>query len=148
LANVDDDEQARTVLQTYPNKVAFGTESNFAYSDLEALYSGALNIKVNRTVELDGFPMLPFRHVPDVQKIDAVTITDTQNTQAIEQSGFDFTEALVHFPTYFKLRGNQDLDIYMEYAPHSGIQVAQTASGYTNKLVFVAFGFLLKGAAV
>lgn len=138
------------VLQTYPNKVVFGTNSGFTYTHLEAVYNGYLRLKVANMVNIDNMPLLHFRHVPMTQQIAAVSSGSSATatkTQAIDHSEFNLMSRAYPLESLIYLSGTMDINFEINIPTFSSIQIAATAASTTNKLVLMPIGLLVKNGA-
>lgn len=121
------------VLQTYPNANGFTAGTGFNVRDLEAIYNGFLTVKIGQTTNIEKLPAAAFRFVPQTRGDSTVTY---QQMNAMEYS---------HMPAeLLYLDGGDDITIELRHPTWSGIQVAAVASGVTNKVVFMPFGFLIR----
>lgn len=135
LINEDDDRLGAEILQTYPNGQVF-SGSGFTLQDMEVIYSGGLEIKTNQTVNTERIPGYHFRHVPAVQK-----------TSSVVHSEFDPMKHVYWLPTLLSFDGSKNIDIKYQFTPLASMAIASVTAGYTHKLVFMPFGFLIKNGA-
>jgi hypothetical protein len=133
----DDDRLGAEILQSYPNDQVF-SGSGLTLQDMEVIYSGGLEIKTNQTVNAERIPGYNFRFVPQTQK-----------SSAIGHSQFNPMEQVYWLPTILNFDGGKNVDIKYSFNPLTSMKIASVTDGYTNKLVFMPFGYLIKnGAAV
>ena len=122
------------ILHTYPNDVVFATEA----PDLEAVYNGHVDVKINNIEVFERFPTNLFRYVPE-------TIENATNNFTMS-GGFGVADGAVELPMRINMDGSQKNSFTIELPVVSGIDVTP-ASG-SNQLVLMLFGFLVSGAAV
>jgi hypothetical protein len=128
-------QEGAGVLQTYPNEIAFTTGAGFTKAHLETIYNSQLRLKVGTREFVSGLDTRLFRWVPQTQQSAA-----TNKSQADEDAG------MIQLPTYYSLRGTDEIEISLSVPVFSGIQMANIAP-LTNQLVLKCKGFLIKGGA-
>lgn len=136
LIEEDDDRLGCEILQTYPNDQVF-SGSGLTLQDMELIYAGGLEIKTNQTVNTERIPGVYFRHVPQVQK-----------TSSVLHSEFDPMKHVYWLPTILRFDGGKNIDIKYSFPTVASMAIASVTAGFTNKLVFMPFGFLVKNGAV
>lgn len=128
------------VLQTYPNSEIFkdvageaeGDAPLFIGSHLEAIYNGALTVKVGQTVYIDGLDLHRFRAVPQTQGGDKAI------AQVNSKDGFhEVTPQIL-------INGSQSTEITVQAPVNGSMKIAHTAESTNNYVVLVARGFLVK----
>lgn len=128
-------QEGAGVLQTYPNESAFTTGAGFTKSHLEIMYNSQLKLRVGTREFVSGLDTRLFRYVPTTQQSSA-----TNKSEADEDSG------MIQLPTYYSLRGTDEIELSLSVPVFAGIQVANIAP-LTNQLVLKCKGFLIKGGA-
>ena len=137
-------------LQTYPNKVAFGSTTGFNYKDLECVYNGYLSLKIGQKINIERMPLIHFRKIPTTQEIAAITYgaSVTQSgSQKIDYSQFDLQNVAYPLESLMFLHGTMDAKFEIAIPQWVGAQIANTAANVSNKLVLFPIGLLVKGAA-
>ena len=135
LLKQDDDQIGHGLLQTYPNTTVFSSASAYDLTDLQAVYSGYLRIKTEQVVNAESIPMVKFLNVPE-----------TQQSSSSNKSMFNVGEHGWYPGNIFFFKGWSSLEVNIIFPSWSG-QTTQTGeSGFTTKLVFHPYGFLLKSA--
>ena len=136
LIKENNDEPGKEVLQSYPNQTVFAISSGWDATDLFCIYNGYLWIKTGPKVNAEKIPMWNFYHVPETLK-----------SNASNYSQFDVQEAC-YWPEgiEFWFKGWTSIEIRVYIQSFSGMQIVTTETGYTNKLVFMPFGYLVKNA--
>lgn len=119
--------------QTYPNEVVFANTGTVA--DLEAIYKGTLDVKVQSTVVYEDIDLQRFRAVPQ-----------TQQTAATDRSQQDPYQGLMELTPNLFLNGRASNEINVNLPTQGGVDWAGTTT-FENKIVFVALGFLAKNVS-
>ena len=128
-------EEARSVLQTYPNPTHFA--DNASPEDLEIFYNGVITSQVNNTILYEKFPTRKFRSVPQTQE-SATLVHSQQNWQ----------DGMIPIEPRMILNGNQKNEFNVNVPIFSGAAVAAaTVATIGNYLVMVMEGFLVSGGS-
>ena len=128
-------QEARGVLQTYPNQVHFA--DNASPTHLELFYNGIMTSKVNNTIIYEKFPTRKFRAVPQAQE-----------TAAVKNSEQTWKDGMIPVEPRIILNGNQKNEFSVKVPLFSAAAVAAaTSATIKNYLVLVLEGFLISGAA-
>lgn len=125
----------KAILETYPNEQVFVTGVGFSPADLEIAYNGILDIKIGSRTFVENFSTKSFRFVPQTQKSAA-----TNKNQQINIDGFVEWNNL-------EFSGASDTEIAVTLPLEGTVEMAAIAADTVNRLVLVAHGFLIKGAA-
>lgn len=136
LAEVDTTPGAG-VLQTYPNQTVFPAAAGFNPDHLEAIYNGKLSLKVQSKMNIEGMSMLHFRYVPE-----------TQQSAAGNKSQYSVDRAAYPLGSLIALKGTMNVEVKVEFNTFANIQIAAVAANTKHKIVFMPFGYLIKGAAL
>ena len=131
----------KTPLLSYPVQASANADG-YLTEDIEALYNGSLQIRLDQTQVNQSFPMEVFRYVPETQPIAGV------------KAQFKLEDALHQLvPNYF-LQGTMDTKIEISFnGTGSSFAVAEKATPTTAsttrqaRLVFFMVGVLIKNAA-
>jgi len=118
----------KEVLKTWPDTSVFSSTSTFTPEHLNTIYSGYLWMKINTKVAIENLCGYDFR------KIGV--------TAATEFNREEFSRPLEQ---YITISGNNNNELKYTFPTFTGMQVAASASGYSNKLVLMFFGFLARG---
>lgn len=130
----DQTKIGKEVIQTYPNQTVFvAAAGTFDPTDLEAIYNGSLYLKTGRKVNIEAESLLKYRHVPQ-----------TQQSSGTNKSMFVWREA-VHQVEPIYLHGRKENEIKIEIPAFNGILMQAVAANTKNKIVFMPFGYLIKG---
>lgn len=124
----------KEVMQTYPNQVVFPAAAGFDPEDLEAIYAGALSLKVKNTVQIENLPMINFRNVPSTQQSAATNRSETSQG------------ALLELGSLIKIHGRNENEINLRL-PAFAAQWASVVGTHDHILVFHPFGYLIKGVS-
>jgi hypothetical protein len=128
-------QEGAGVLQTFPSELGFTTGAGFTKAHLETIYNAKLRLQVASSELIAGLDTRVFRDVPQTQQSSA-----TNKSQATEDSG------MIELPTYYALRGTDQINMQITMPFFAGIQIANIAP-LTNQLVLKARGFIIKGGA-
>jgi hypothetical protein len=131
-----DSRDAKAEIATYPNQVIFLVAAGFDPTDLEVFWKSTLLLKVGDTEFIPGMETDIFRFAPRTQKSAA-----TNYDQYDKNSGF------YKVPTYYTLRGTDEIKFQVSAPYYTGIQVANTNANFENRLVLRLRGFLIRGGA-
>jgi hypothetical protein len=130
------------VLQSYPNPEIFTGNAKADAKTLEVIYSGSTKLTIADRVELEAFPNVFFRHVPQVQKNAGIA----EVVEAAANSQFDIKNAMYELGSIINLDGSDDATITVDYPKITGS--ALTAGGtLAYKVVFFATGYLIKNGS-
>lgn len=119
--------------QTYPNQVAFVNTGNPA--DLEAVYKGSFSVKVQSTTVYEKIDLQRFRIAPQTQQAGATDVSQQDALQGLQNLT----------PNLF-LNGRATNSIVATLPTGGSVQWAGTTT-WQNKLVLVAYGFLIKNVS-
>jgi hypothetical protein len=123
-------------VQTYPNEVYFTTGGVFVPRHLEIFYNARLFLQVGSKVFVPGILTRDFKAVPQ-----------TQQSSAANKSQWDENVGFVELPTYYRLRGTDDIDLKVEIKPFTGMQIENDQANTENRLVLFIKGFVIKQGA-
>ena len=126
----------KTVLQTYPNEVHFGTTAGFSVKDLEVIYNAEFEYKVGSTTNIEALSTSQFRNVPETQQSGASNFSEIAQGMGI-----------IHFPAQYTIHGNKSNELSLKMRYFAGIQVASVDAGFENIVVLMPLGFLVKNAS-
>lgn len=136
LAKLETGKEGRTKLLTYVNLTEFVAAAGFTPTDLEVVYNGNVSLKISTREYISILDTNRFRYVPQ-----------TQQTAATNYDQYNEDENFVDLPTHYKLRGTDQIELSVNLPYFNGIQVESVAAGFTNNLVLVPKGFIIKGGA-
>lgn len=128
-------EPGKGVLQTYPNQQVFVSASAYDLTDLQAVYNGYMWLKTEQTVNAEAIPMGKFLYIPQTQQSAATNYSEWK----VEEHAFYSGNVL-----FFK--GWSSIEVKIQFPTWSGITLQTGQSGFTTKLVFHPYGYLIKSA--
>jgi len=135
IMQVTDGQEARGILQTYPNATHFADNATPAH--LEIFYNGIVTSKVNNTIVYEKFNTRKFRVVPE-----------TQESATIVHSMQGWEAGMIPVEPRIILNGNQKNEFSIKVPTFSTAAVAPaTPATYSNYLILVLEGFLVSGGS-
>jgi hypothetical protein len=132
------DKEALDVLQTYPNSVAFpDVAGQFDHTHLEAIYNGKLQLEINTQKILEDLSTSIFREVPETLQVAGVPFSQK-----------DRNTGVYALPKHVKIYGSETNKISLTIPTFTGMKIQDESALATieNRVVLVAYGFLIKGA--
>lgn len=132
------DKEALDVLQTYPNAVAFpAVASQFDPTHLEAIYNGKLEVEINSTKILEDLSTSIFREVPETIQVAGVPFSQKNRNTGVYA-----------LPKHVKVYGSETNSIKLTIPTFTGMKIQDETGLATieNRVVLIAYGFLIKGA--
>jgi len=133
LRNVQNEDEAIQILQTYANTIYFNANAGFNPQHLEAIYNGKLEIKRGVKVILENFDTHQFRYVG---------ITHAYQNSKEHDAGY------VEIIPSFRIPGREQVKITLSVPTFTGIQWQNTNTNVENRVVLILKGFLIKGASL
>ncbi len=128
--------ECKEVVQTYPNEVYFTTGGVFVPRDLEVFYNARLYMEVDSKVYMPGVTTRQFRYAPQ-----------TQQSTLANRSMFEEGDGFVELPTYYRLKGTDEIKLNVQIKPFTGMKVAHDVAATENRLVLFIKGFIIKQGA-
>jgi hypothetical protein len=125
-----------SVLQTYPNEVVFVPTATMITKHLNAIYNGNISLKVGNQEFIEILDTNRFLEIPQTQKSAAGNFS-----QKSEESTFE------ELPIHYILRGTDQIKLAVNAPIFTGIQWESDDVLFTNQLVLLPKGFIIKGGA-